>query len=69
MVHLDGVVADTRRSRFWAFLDVNAGAAELPNPEALTEYMITLVGCSIGLDGLYHQQTKGNEHKLGSCLV
>ena len=25
--------------------------------------------CSNGLDGLYHQQTKGNEHKLGSCLV
>ena len=25
--------------------------------------------CSIGLDGLYHQQTEGNEHKLGSCLV
>ena len=24
------------------------------NPEALTEYMIMLVGCSIGLDGLYH---------------
>ena len=22
-----------------------------------------------GLDGLYHQQTEGNEHKLGSCLV
>ena len=28
-----------------------------------------LVRCSIGLDGLYHQQTDGNEHKLGSCLV
>ena len=22
-----------------------------------------------GLDGLYHYQTEGNEHKLGSCLV
>ena len=22
-----------------------------------------------GLDGIYHQQTEGNEHKLGSCLV
>ena len=42
MVHPDGGVADTRRSRFWAFLDVNAGGAELPNPEALTEYMIAL---------------------------
>ena len=41
----------------------------MPNPEASTEYMIMLVGCPIGLDGLYRQQTKGNEHKLGSCLV
>jgi hypothetical protein len=25
--------------------------------------------CPGGLDGLYHQQTEGNEHKLGSCPV
>ena len=25
--------------------------------------------CPGGLDGLYHHQTEGNEHKLGSCLV
>ena len=25
--------------------------------------------CPGGLDGLYHQQKEGNEHKLGSCLV
>jgi len=25
--------------------------------------------CPGGLHGLYHQQTEGNEHKLGSCLV
>ena len=28
--------------------------AELPNRAALTEYMIMLVRCSIGLDGLCH---------------
>ena len=37
--------------------------------EALMEYMIMLVRCSTGLNGLYPQQTEGNEHKLGSCLV
>ena len=36
---------------------------------ALTEYMIMLVRCSTGLDGLYHPQTEGNEHKRESCLV
>ena len=25
--------------------------------------------CSIGLDGIYHYQTEGNEHKRESCLV
>ena len=45
------------------------GGAKSSNRAALTEYMIMLVRCSIGLDGLYHQQTDGNEHKLGSCLV
>ena len=43
--------------------------AKLPNPEVLTEYMLMLVRCSIGLDGLYYQQTDGNEHKRESCLV
>ena len=33
------------------------------------EHLIGLSKCSIGLDGLYHQQTEGNEHKRESCLV
>ena len=36
---------------------------------ALTSHLIYLDLCPSGLNGLYHQQTEGNEHKLGSCLV
>ena len=54
MVHLDGVVADTRRFRICGHLDENVGGAKSLRGEALTEYMIILVGCSSGLDGLYH---------------
>ena len=32
---------------------INAGGAKSLRGEALTEYMIILVGCSSGLDGLY----------------
>ena len=32
---------------------INAGGAKSLLGEALTEYMIILVGCSSGLDGLY----------------
>ena len=53
MVHLDGVVADTRGSRNFADLHENVGGAKSLRGEALTEYMIILVGCSSGLDGLY----------------
>ena len=48
---------------------INAGAADSSNREAPMEHLIGLSKYSIGLDGLYHQQTEGNEHKLGSCLV
>ena len=42
MVHLDSVVADSRRYRFLGLSRCKRGGAELPNPEALTEYMIML---------------------------
>ncbi len=54
MVHRGGGVADTRGFRFWINLHENVGAAKSLRGEALTEYMIMLVGCSIGLNGLYH---------------
>jgi hypothetical protein len=45
------------------------GVPKSPNRAALTEYMIMLTRRSGRLHGLYPQQTEGNEHKLGSCLV
>ena len=67
MVHLGGGVADTRRSRFWAFLDVNAGGAELPNPEALTEYMIMLADVqALCMDST---TTKRKETNINSGVV
>ena len=69
MVHLDGVVADTRGSRNFADLHENVGGAKSLRGEALTEYMIMLTRRSGRLHGLYPYQTKGNEHKRESCLV
>ena len=42
MVHVYGVIADTRISSSWTPLHVNAGVAKSTNREALTEYMIAL---------------------------
>ena len=50
------------------FLDKRV-VAKLPNPEEIPDHLRHLSNCSIDLDGLYPQQTEGNEHKLGSCLV
>ena len=49
------------------FLD-KPGVAKSSNREALTGPNHAH-GVLRRLDGLYHQQTEGNEHKLGSCLV
>ena len=69
MVHLGGVVADTRRFRICAPLCKERGAADKLNREALTDHLTYLNLCPFGLDGLYHQQTDKNEHKRESCLV
>ena len=41
----------------------------MANRAALTGHLTYLDLCPSGLNGTYHQQTEGNEHKLGSCLV
>ena len=69
MVHLGGGVADTRGSRFLHYLCYKRGGAKSPYRAEKTEYMIMQVGYPIGLNGLYHQQKEGNEHKRESCLV
>ena len=53
---------------YWLAL-AKRGAADSSNREAPMVHLIGLSKCSIGLDGLYHQQTEGNEHKLGKFLV
>ena len=52
----------------WPFL-YKRGVAKMTNREALMENLIHLGTRSGGLNGLYHQQTEGNEHKRESCLV
>jgi len=41
----------------------------MPNRAALTGHLIYVDLCPSGLNGLYPQQTEGNEHKRESCLV
>ena len=41
----------------------------MPIRAALTGHLIYVDLCPSGLNGLYPQQTKGNEHKRESCLV
>ena len=42
MVHLDGVVADTRRFSSFALFRINAGGAKSPFRAALTGHLIVL---------------------------
>ena len=68
MVHLGGGVADTRRSGCRrCFLLKTLGREIFVSRGFNGASNVTL--STIDLDGLYHQQKEGNEHKLGSCLV
>ena len=66
MVHLGGGVADTRRFGLRARLTLNVGFAESRGSDGPSNIAHPRPG---GLDGIYPQQTGGNEHKLGKRLV
>ena len=59
------ILAGLGLSRF----HIKRGLAKSTNREKIPDHLRHLSICSIDLDGLYRQQTDGNEHKLGSCLV
>ena len=70
MVHLGNVIADTRRSRFYAHVCIyKRGVAKSSNRAEPTEYITYLSSRSGGLDGLYHCRREENTSNEGKCLV
>ena len=67
MVHLDGVVADTRGSRNFADLHENVGGAKSLRGEALTEYMIMLTVAEA--DCMESTTTKRNKTNINARVV
>ena len=68
MVHLDSGVADTR-SLGSAPVFVETWGREVDESRGVYGVGDRAQSRPGGLDGIYPQQPKKNEHKLGSCLV